>query len=394
MKARIIAAIFGALLAVGSGLFLLVTPLGDGLVFASYDLPFKFRPFIFPKEVVMVYLDDASHEKLHQKYTEPWNRAFYTKLLNRLTADHAKAVVFDIIFSDSMEPATDQAFAKAMENNGNVVIGAELARVSYGPGVSGTQLMGPARIFNDSAADLGLTATFPDRDQEIRLYVRSEKIGGAGPPYSSEGWAGAVLADPSLIKNKALQDSPFWMNYYGPELALPSVSFYQALGDSEPNVPPGYFSNKVVFVGQKLQTQLPASRMDAYTSPFSYLPQDKFMSGVAIHATACLNLLRGDYLRRMDWNTERVIILALGVLFGAGLVLVRAVPAVFVALVSAILITLADYYCFVNWHFWFPFVIPILVQIPVALVWSVAANSVRLYAELRALKNADTPAKV
>jgi CHASE2 domain-containing sensor protein len=391
MKARIKAAIFGAFLAVGSGYLCLTTPLGDGLVLASYDLPFKFRPFIFPKEVVIVYLDDASHEKLHQKYTEVWNRGYYTKLLTRLTADHAKAVVFDIIFSDAMDPATDQAFAKAMEANGNVVIGAELATVAYGPHVlTEIHLMPPAKIFAESAADLGLDGVFADQDLEIRSYLPTTKYAGQSSPtpMASEAWAGATLADPTLLTNKTLQDTTFWMNYYGPEMmTLPFVSLYQALADSDPNVPPGCFSNKVVFVGERLQTQLVGNRKDEYTSPYSWIPQNRFMSGVGIQATACLNLIRGDYLRRLDWGTERTIILLLGVLFGAGLVLFRPIPAVMLALFSAILIALLDYLCFVKLHYWFPCLIPILVQIPVALVWSVAAHSVQLSAQLRSLQN-------
>jgi len=389
-KVRAVTGVFGALLASGVGFFFLTTALGDRLVFASYDLPFKFRPWILPREVVMVYLDDASHEKLQQNYTQPWNRAYYTKLLNRLTGDHAKAVVFDIVFSDSMDPATDQALAKAIERNGSVVIGAEMHLASYDSNNPALfkRALSPT-VFDKNAADLGLTTVYPDRDLEIREYLPTSKLDGASPPISSEAWAAALLANPALFANGTLQTSPFWMNYYGPERrVLPFVSFYQAVADSDLAVPPGYFSNKVVFVGQKLHTQLSASRMDECPTPYSYLAEDKFMSGVAIHATACLNLLRGDYLRRLDWITERIIILAFGAIVGAGLVFLRPLQAVGAALVSVTLIALADYYCFAEWHLWFPCLVPTLVQIPMALIWSVVANYTRLYAQFRASQNA------
>jgi len=388
MKSRTKAAIIGAVLAAGLGYFSLTTPLGDSLVRASYDLPFKFRPFIFPNEVVMVYLDDASHEKLHQKYTEVWNRAFHAKLVNRLTAEHAKAVVFDLIFSDAMDPATDRAFAGAMEQNGNVVLGAELVTTPFGPrGAVEVMLMRPAATFDHSAADLGLDSVFPDADEEIRTYRPAAKYAGQSTPMSSEAWAGALLADPTLLANHALRDSPFWLNYYGPEMAtLPSVSLYQALADSDPKLPRGFFSNKVVFVGERLGAELPANRKDEYGSPYSWMPQNRFFSGVGVHATACLNLIRGDYLRRLDWMSERIIVIALGILFGVGFVFIRPVPAVLTAILSVVLIALVDYLFFVKFHYWFPCLIPMAVQIPIALVWAVASESVQLYGQLLKLQ--------
>jgi CHASE2 domain-containing sensor protein len=385
MRTKTKAAVFGAIITAGCGVFLLATALGDGLVCASYDLPFRFRPVIHAEEAVMVYLDDASHEKLHQKYLEPWNRALFTQLLNRLTADGAKAVVFDIVFSDPLEPATDQAFANAMETNGKVVLGADEVLMTVGAhGAAATQVSPPARIFNDSAADLGLTATYANPDMEVRTYAPTPASGGGSMhPISSEAWAGAVLANPVLLANKSLQNSMFWLNYYGPELlAIPSVSLYQAVADSDPNAPRGYFSNKVVFVGERLMTQPSDTRKDQYASPYSWLPGNRFMSGVTIHATACLNLIRGDYLRRLGAGTERIIVLLLGSLIGAGLVSFRPLPAILIALLSAVVIALVDDVCFVEWHYWFPFLIPIMVQIPVALIWSVASGSMRLYLEL------------
>jgi len=388
MKSRTQVAVFGAIAAALCGLFFLSTSFGDYLVFASYDLPFQFRPLLHPKEAVIVYLDDASHEKLHQKYLQPWNRAFYTQLLNRLTADHAKAVVFDIIFSDNLDPATDQALAHAMETNGKVVLAAEEVQESFGnQKVSVNRISGPAPIFNSVAADLGLAATYADYDVVVRAYApTSSQVAGPAPPTSSEAWACAVLAIPSLLTNKTLQNSMFWLNYYGPELqTIPSVSLYQAIANSDPNTPPGYFSNKVVFVGERIKTQPSDTGKDEYRSPYSYLPGDSFISGVAIHATACLNLIRGDYLRRLGGGTERIVVLLFGVIFGAGLAFFRPIQAFLLALLAAIVIALADYLCFVQWHYWFPFLIPIVVQIPLALLWSVTTGSVRLYLETQTL---------
>jgi adenylate cyclase len=100
---------------------------------------------------------------------------------------------------------------------------------------------------------------------------------------------------------------------------------------------------------------------------------------VGIHETAYLNLIRGDYLRRVSW--ERIWTVGLGVVLGTILVLCRPLTAVFVAMLSVLPIAFLDYYLFRWDHEWFAWVIQAAAQVPVALVWGVAYNSLQLYAE-------------
>ena len=90
---------------------------GTGLTSASYDLPFRLLDttntyHTLPHEAVVVYLDDSSHEHLNQNYLKPWNRAYYAKLVKRCTAEGAKAVVFDIMFSDAMDTSIDSGVCR------------------------------------------------------------------------------------------------------------------------------------------------------------------------------------------------------------------------------------------------------------------------------------------
>src|SRR5262245_28836309 len=95
----------GAALSVGVGWFLLNTTFGLGPVFLSYDLPFSIRPMFdlleIPQEAVIIYLDDESAAKLSQPLARPWDRELHAQLLDRLTADGAKSVTYDIFFSDA-----------------------------------------------------------------------------------------------------------------------------------------------------------------------------------------------------------------------------------------------------------------------------------------------------
>src|ERR1051326_6628864 len=100
---------------------------GEKLIHLSYDLPFLFRPVESPDQVVLVYMDDASHADLGQPYDDMWDRSLYAQLLNRLTAEHARAVSFDIVFSNPnpLHPEGDERFARAINVNGRVILGAD-----------------------------------------------------------------------------------------------------------------------------------------------------------------------------------------------------------------------------------------------------------------------------
>jgi adenylate cyclase len=371
----------GIVLVAGLGLVLLETGLGDALVSKSYDLPFAFRPDIKPQEAVLVYLDDTSYEHLHQKYTQAWDRAYFTRLLTRLKADGAAAVVFDIVFSDALDPKTDQEFADAMADFGKVILASDFVIQYYsGSKQSGKVFTPPLQLFNEHALDVGCSTLFPVEGEYIRKYEPTI-ANNKGANTNSEALAAALVIKPDLSQSNLLKTQSFWMNYYAPDLEMPSVSFYKAIADNDPDAPPGYFTNKVVFVGAKLLTHLAAERKDEFSTPFSYLPQNQFMAGVCIHATAFLNIIRGDYLRMLPYWANRGLIVAIGVIFGGGLVLCRPVLAVVLGLLCAWPIYRADFYAFTHWYYWFPWLIVVAVQIPAAIVWAVTYNSIRLHVE-------------
>src|ERR1700722_762129 len=127
----------GVLLAVSLGLSLRLPDLrlGENLIHLSYDIPFLHRPSGKPpRELVVVYLDDDSFHNLNQPYVGPWDRGLYAQFLGRLTAEKARAVTFDIIFSDpnTQYPQGDARFARAIKAEGHVILGRD-----FGPGAQG-----------------------------------------------------------------------------------------------------------------------------------------------------------------------------------------------------------------------------------------------------------------
>src|SRR5690349_484502 len=119
------ALLVGAALAVLAG-WLLLRPLGDGFARWSYDVPFAWSRWTsgnVPPELVMAYLDTKAKASLGQPADEPLHRRFYPQLLDRLTAEGARVVFFDIIVdSPHADASVDENFAGAIRRNGRVVL--------------------------------------------------------------------------------------------------------------------------------------------------------------------------------------------------------------------------------------------------------------------------------
>jgi len=368
-------ALFGALLTTTLGVLLLKYDFQTStkLIHLSYNLPFHHRPAIKPDEVVMVYMDDDSHRELQQPYDRPWDRGVHAQLVERLTADGAKAVVFDIIFSGANpdHPEGDERFARAIKANGKVILGAE-----YGLTADNLPTMYPPfDPFYEAAAAVGFVELVTDEDFTVRrhLHVPPEK---AADSYSSLTWEAAKIAGAPITKNPNERFTERWLNYYGPPGTIPNISFHRAIDTNE--IPIGAFSNKVVFVGSSLKTEFSGVAKDEYYTPYS---KGELGPAVDVQATEFLNLLRGDWLVRFSKNEETFAIVLAGILFGFGLALFRPLIATALAILGVGLITLAVYYLFQHDRIWFPWLTIVVVQIPIALLWSVVFNSVRLHVQ-------------
>src|SRR5438270_10269649 len=94
-------------------------PLSQLLTHGSYDFSFNLCSFAQPNlngsDVVIVYIDEESLKDLGQPLDQPMDRSLHARLLRKLKAEGAKAVVMDIIFADPhLEGTGDAEFAEAI----------------------------------------------------------------------------------------------------------------------------------------------------------------------------------------------------------------------------------------------------------------------------------------
>lgn len=377
--------VFGALLAMGAGVFLLYFRPAAFLAFLSYDLPFIFRRSLPPTEAVIVYLDEQSHAALGQPLNRPWDRRLHARLLDRLTQAGARAVVFDIVFSDPAEPCAtndpaDRLLARALQANGRVVLGADEVLVNYEQRqVRSVQLALPIEELLEGAAGVAAVTLDPESDLVIRRHTPRSKFDS----LPTLAWAAAEVARAPITADARAQVLPRWLNYYGPPATIPSVSFARALAIED--TPDEMFRDKVVFVGARVFTKTAGERKDEYSHPWRLVREERtfrFLPGVEAHATQFLNLLRGDWLNRLPQTTEAWLLVLGGAVAGFGLVQLRAVPASLTALALGVSVAAGGYLSFRLLRLWFPWLI-LEAVLAVAWLWAVLFNSVREYVQRR-----------
>src|SRR5882672_6975832 len=152
--------VVGSILAVAAGALFCNEFLGERLIHSSYDLPLALRVAAPPKDIVILYMDEPSHENLNQDWDQLWDRNLHAQLLDRLKKEGSRTVLFDVLFSrgsrerDPSDSATKE-LARALKSHGRVVLASHLRREE---GIAeGTSIEAPEEPLKQAAAGVGLS---------------------------------------------------------------------------------------------------------------------------------------------------------------------------------------------------------------------------------------------
>jgi adenylate cyclase len=373
-----------ASLAALAGLCLFLFPLGGGITRLSFDLPFALRGNQAITNAAIIYLDEESHRELNQPLLAPWDRSLHARLIDQLTAADAKAIVFDILFTEpSAEPAADERLARAIERSRRVILAANWQEVEPIPGGPvGRREELPYEPFRKAAAGWGNANLIFDPDYGIRRFFHStQNISDIAFIPWLPGAAARFAGAPENVIHSEGKESR-WFNYYGPPRSFPSCSYFQALLPD--GVPPGFFKDKIVFIGAQLSADFSGKGKDEFLTPYAFWGKG-FASGVEIQATATLNLLRGDWLNRLPHTAELSLLLFVAVVAGFGLMRLQSLAAVLVTLAAVGLVVATANYLVWHYHLWFAWLI-VPSELGVALLCSIVYNSLRLYVEKKLLE--------
>jgi len=196
-------------------------------------------------------------------------------------------------------------------------------------------------------------------------------------PLADDGKNNGLLK--SLIKMYAAPNSRY-VNYYGPPRTITTIPFHEALqlrdgkvGDRQYDI-----KGKAVFVG--LSEALLADRKDSFYTVFSQA-NGIFISGVEIAATALSNIIEDTPVKPVGLTIYMLIILLWGILAGIACRLFSLkIGALCIVGLSVVYLAVAVILFKTN-AIWYPIVMPLFFQAPLAFAGAVGIEYSRLFKE-------------
>jgi adenylate cyclase len=272
------------------------------------DSNFKRRGVIkCSDKIAIVSIDEDSIVKLGRW---PWARSVHASIIEKLTALGAKAIIFDVLFteSDKDRPWADDKMGKAAEKSGKVVFGC-FFQIDQAGEVSKTYW--PIDQLKNNA-HIGFVNIFTELDginRRVSLVREFEKKN-----ISSLAMQGLSLylnkpPEEIIIEHKIILDENGEMiiNYFGGYQTFPYYSYAKVLNG---DITEDKIKDKIVLVGGTA-----AGLFDFKAIPFAPI-----FPGVEIHANAMSSILLNNFLK--PWPSSMTFMLIIlfsmlaGMLFG------------------------------------------------------------------------------
>jgi CHASE2 domain-containing sensor protein/signal transduction histidine kinase len=304
--------------------------------------------------ILIVGVDERS---LRELGAWPWSRARHAQMIDRLTQAGAKAIVYDVLFSQpAPNPDDDAALASAIARSGKVY----LPQFLEAPQQDGAPpaRVGPTPQIAEGAAGVGLAHVLFDADGVVRRMA----------PFEAEG---PVLApDLMTVVHRATKafDAPDATRGDAPSLLIPfagppdryrQIAFSSVLAGE---IPPEMIAGRTVFVGLTAPGLGPSF-------PTPVTPDAASMTGVQLQASV-LDGLRGGMMIQPAGLTARLIfaLSLLWLLLAGLLVLPPRANLLLLAVLFAVALG-ASASLFSRGRLWLSPVTAILGMALVSLVW-------------------------
>lgn len=304
------------------------------LEWQGYDLLFRWRgpqrQTVDPRIVVVGY-DTQTEGTIEVGARHPWPppRRFHARVVDNLTKDGAKVILFDVLMANqSKDPHDDLVFDKALSRSKNVVLA---CRVTRGDTQQEKQLISP--YYDDKTgvdferdATIAFADVVPDSDSVVRRLYPLQRSQGEWLPSLS---AAAVLAlnDHGVAESKVTPNTmyvgglpvprtgPTVFDPVDPEnqmgtaymdfpAGLSTFPLYRYDNVFQGQFPPGTFTGKAVFIGVT-GVELTQAQNDAFITAYSrFTPEQsggqitRNVYGVVVQAQMANALLGSRYFRQ------------------------------------------------------------------------------------------------
>ncbi len=191
----------------------------------------------------------------------------------------------------------------------------------------------------------------------------------------------------SLIRMYQSPKSPY-LNYYGPAGTVRTISYHQIIDDSKNSTGrsiPDDLNGKVIFIG--LSDQLRSEVKDGFYTVFSQ-PNGVDISGVEIAATAFANLLENTPVEPLNLGVHITIVALWGAVLAIGCLLSPPVIAAGSVVGFSVLYMGLAHFQFKDHGLWYPLIVPLFFQAPVAFFGAVLWKYFQANRERRNIRTA------
>jgi len=171
-----------------------------------------------------------------------------------------------------------------------------------------------------------------------------------------------------------------YINYYGPPRTIKTIPYYQALQikDGMYDGRPMELKDKAVFVG--LSEILLADRKDSFYTVYS-TADGIFVSGVEIMASVFANIRDGEQIKPIGLKSYFLLVFFWGLLLGIVCRISALRIGFFNAIILGVLYLFGSVYVFKTHNIWYPMVIPLFFQMPMAFIGAAGIEHSRLFKE-------------
>ena len=241
-----------------------------------------------PGDIVVVGVDDETFDDTGQQW--PFPRSMHAKVIDRLKADGAKVIAYDVQFTEQTKPKEDLALFDAAGNAGNVVFATTEVNPDGGTNVLGGDenlkqidaVAGNGLLPDDPG---GIKRRFTYSFDKLRLFsvVAAQRAG-------------------TKVDRGEFDDDREWIDYAGGPGSIPEIAFSRVL---DGRFKPGTFRNKIVVVGATAPTL-----KDVFPTSTT---GEEVMSGPEIQAHAIATVRRGLPLQSAPGWIDVIAIVLLAV---------------------------------------------------------------------------------
>ncbi len=339
------------------------------------------RPERAGRDIVVFLIDQPSLDffERQQGLPWPWPRQLYSAVIDYLRVGGAKAVFFDLLFTESSRSGVedDEDMALAMERAGNVflplslsqkegsedaalaemlrrfaVSKADLPQRSY-PSVRSASL--PVDVLLQAARGAGNVLFFPDGDSIFRRLPLASEYAGLLIPSIPVALAIHIGGGEVLPEIPLDSSGHMIIRYHGPAgmyktYSIAAIVNSWALMDEgqEPQVHPSEFAGKVVLIGGSAPGIL-----DNRATPLSAVSP-----GVEIHATVLDNILRKDFVRLAPVAVFIGFLLTVSLLTAIGASLLQKIWQLVVLFILLLALPCGAVWLAFREGYWLSFVVP------------------------------------